>query len=53
MKEITFRYRDDMSKGEWRTQTCTVESVQECIRIYGLDTDSTVKEYEIVSVVEV
>lgn len=51
MKEITFKYRDYMSNGEWRKQHCTVESVDECIRIYGLD-DSDV-EYEIIEVKEV
>ena len=48
MKRITFRYADDLSNWELRTQHCTVESVDECIRIYGLGTDC---EYEILSVV--
>jgi hypothetical protein len=48
MKSITFRYRDEMSHWEWKTQHCTVESVEECIRIYGLGTDC---EYEIVEVI--
>ncbi len=47
MKRITFRYRDDLSNWEWRTQHCTVESVEECIRIYGLGTDC---QYEILEV---
>ena len=51
MKKITFRFKDWLSKGEWRTRHCTVESVDECIRIYGLD-DSDV-EYEILEVKEV
>ena len=50
MKEITFRYRDEMSKGKWRKQRCTVESVEECIKIYGLGVDC---EYEILEVKEV
>ena len=50
MKEITFRYADDMSGWEWRTQHCTVESVEECIRIYELGTDC---EYEILEVKEI
>ena len=37
MYEITFRYRDFYSKYEWRVQHCTVSSIEECIRIYGLD----------------
>ena len=53
MKEIVFRFKDVASHGEWRTQKCTVESVEECKRIYGLDTDPTIYEYEIVSVREV
>lgn len=50
MLRITFKYADAMSNWEWRTQSCTVESVEECIRIYGLGTDC---EYEIISVEEV
>ena len=37
MLNITFRYKDVMSNWEWRTQSCTVSSVEECKRIYGLD----------------
>ena len=47
MKEITFKYADALSNWEWRTQHCTVESVDECIRIYGLDNNDV--EYEIIS----
>lgn len=50
LKRIKFRYRDAMSGWEWREQSCTVESVAECIKIYGLGIDC---EYEIVSVEEV
>lgn len=50
MKEITFEYKDDLSKGEWRKQTCVVSSVEECKRIYGLGIDC---EYRIISVKEV
>ena len=49
MKKITFRYADALSKWQWRTQTCVVESVQECIKIYGLGVDC---EYEILSIEE-
>lgn len=48
MKKITFRYRDSYSNWEWRTQHCIVSSVDECIKIYGLD-DSSV-DYEILEV---
>ena len=47
MLHIKFRYKDDMSNWEWREQECTVSSVAECIRIYGLGVDC---EYEILSV---
>lgn len=50
MKRITFRYADALSKLQWRTQTCIVESVAECIKIYGLGIDC---EYKILSVEEV
>ena len=50
MKEITFRYADAMSNWEWRIQHCIVESVDECIRIYGLGIDC---EYEILEVKEI
>lgn len=51
MVKVTFKYRDDWSKGEWRTQTCIVGSVAECRRIYGLDEGDV--EYEILSVEKV
>ena len=47
MKDITFRYRDEMSNWEWREQHCTVESIDECIKIYGLGIDC---DYEILKV---
>lgn len=48
MFEIKFKYADSMSNQEWREQSCVVSSVQECIRIYGLDEDDV--EYEILSI---
>ena len=51
MKEITFKYADAMSNWEWRTQHCTVESIDECIRIYGLNESGV--EYEIIEVKEI
>ena len=51
MKEITFEYRDYMSNGEWRKQHCTVESIDECIRIYGLEDPDV--QYTILEVKEV
>ena len=51
MKEITFRYADAMSNYEWRTQHCTVSSVEECIRIYGLSEPGV--DYEILEVKDI
>lgn len=51
MLHIKFRYADAMSNWEWRNQECTVSSVEECKRIYGLDNGDV--EYEIISVEEV
>lgn len=50
MVKVTFMYKDAWSKGEWRTQTCVVGSVNERIRIYGLGVDC---EYKILSVEKV
>ena len=50
MKKITFRYADAMSNWQWRTQHCVVESVAECIKIYGLGVDC---EYEILKVEDI
>lgn len=47
MVKVTFQYRDSMSNWQWRKQSCTVRSVEECIRTYGLGTDC---EYEILEV---
>lgn len=49
MKRIKFKYKDRYTNGEWREQECSVESVKECIEIYGLGVDC---EYRIVSVEE-
>jgi hypothetical protein len=50
LKRITFEYADAMSNWQWRRQSCTVSSVMECIKIYGLGVDC---DYRIVSVEEV
>lgn len=50
MVKIKFKYRDAMSNWEWRGQECTMSSVLECIKIYGLGVDC---DYEIISVEEV
>lgn len=53
MVKVKFKYRDEMSKGEWRFQECMVSSVEECKRIYGLGTDPTILDWEILSVEEI
>jgi hypothetical protein len=50
MVEIEFAYRDRYTGDKWNLQSCTVSSVAECIRIYGLGVDC---EYKILSVKEV
>ena len=50
MLKITFKYADAMNGWEWRVQRCTVESLEECIRIYGLGQDC---DYEILEIKEV
>lgn len=51
MLKIKFQYRDSMSNWEWRQQSCTVSSLDECKKIYGLDEGGV--DYEIISVEEV
>lgn len=50
MLRIKFRYADAYSNWEWRNQECTVSSIAECKRIYGLGIDC---DYEIISVEEI
>lgn len=53
MVKVKFRYKDEMSNGEWRDQECLVSSLAEAKRIYGLDgSDPSLEEYEIISVEE-
>ena len=49
MLEIKFKYADELSHWEWREQSCIMESVEECIKFYGLGVDC---EYEILEVKE-
>lgn len=51
LKEIKFRYKDAMSNWEWREQSCFVESLRECRKIYGLDEGDV--EWELISIKEV
>lgn len=50
MVHIVFEYADQLSNWEWRKQECTVRSLEECIRIYGLGVDC---KYRILSVTPV
>lgn len=50
MVNIEFEYRDKYCYPKWNKQSCTVSSVEECKRIYGLGVDC---EYRILSVEEV
>ena len=51
MLKIKFQYRDSMSNWQWRQQSCTVSSLDQCKKIYGLDESDV--DYEIISVEEV
>ena len=50
MVKIEFEYKDRYTNGKWSKQYCTVSSLEECKRIYGLGVDC---EYRIISVKEV
>ena len=50
MVHIKFEYKDEFSHGKWNKQECTVSSLEECIKIYGLGIDC---EYRILSVEEI
>ena len=50
MKHIVFEYRDEYClDGKFHRQECVVRSVEECIKIYGLNEC----EYRIISVEDV
>jgi hypothetical protein len=50
MVNIEFEYKDRYTNGKWNKQSCTVSSVEECKRIYGLGVDC---EYRFISIKEV
>ena len=50
MVHIKFEYKDELSHGKWNKQECTVSSLKECIKNYGLGIDC---EYRILSVEEI
>lgn len=45
---IKFRFKDELTRGEWRTQTAECPSVQAAIDFYGLDEPGV--EYEILEI---
>ena len=47
MLRIVFEYCDKYLYPKWNRQECTVSSVEECKRIYGLGVDC---EYKIISI---
>lgn len=51
MKEIKFEYKDAYTNGKWSTQVCYVDSLTECLEIYGLRNSDV--EYRILEVHEV
>jgi len=50
MLKIEFEYADQLSNWEWRKQTCIMESVSDCKKLYGLGYDC---DYRIINVEEV
>ena len=50
MLHIVFKYRDYYTCPNWKTQECVVNSIKECIELYGLGKDC---DYEIISVEEI
>lgn len=51
MLKITFEFKDSFSHGHWQKRECEVESVEECIKIYGLEDDDV--EYRIIKIEEI
>lgn len=49
MVHIKFRYKDEYSGDSWSYQECIVNSLKECIELYGLNECI----YEIISIEEV
>lgn len=47
MLYIEFEYKDRYTNGKWKTQSCTMESVEKCKEWYGLGKDC---EYKITTV---
>lgn len=52
MLKITFEFKNIFSHGHWQKRECEVESVEECIKIYGLEVDDDI-EYRIIKIEEI
>lgn len=50
MVQVIFEFKDEYTHGKWQRQSCTVESLDECIEMYGLGRDC---EYRIIDIQEV
>ena len=50
MVQVIFEFKDEYTLGQWRKQSCIVESIDECIEMYGLGRDC---EYRIIDIQEV
>ena len=50
MVQVTFEFKDEYTHGKWRKQSCTVENLDKCIEIYGLDRGC---EYRIIDIQEI
>jgi hypothetical protein len=50
MVQVIFEFKDEYTHGRWQRQSCTVESLDECIEHYGLGRDC---EYRIIDIQEV
>ena len=44
---IKFQYRDRLSNWNWRIQECSMSSLEECIKFYGLGVDCDYKILEV------
>lgn len=53
MKKIKFAYIDKYTRGQWSYQECEMESVEECIKFYGLDDDPDCYAYQILEVKDI
>ena len=50
MVQVIFEFKDEYTHGNWQRQSCTADSLDECIDMYGLGRDC---EYRIIDIKEV